>query len=387
MGQYEEIKEKSAQLTPIMSMAKAAMAQGNIDKAIEYAQKFRNGADSIRCEYPSMFAAYVGYLNASDMLGQLYSKANEFRKAYAEFEKCLFDIYEFPNRNLDNEIFCQTLLNQTQYCLLELPELFEELSDNPDYKGLIYEYAKLFYYLYGKLKLINPENQVLTMMAPNVIAFLEHIEMAEMAEKDAIDGDCDDYISEIRHLSNKVFNSTEDTFDELTTKLMKDAFKDFDADAILDKVLNEIEQGVDDRPTSNSTISSTKSIPVLGQETVAQYELRQNQNEYMPARKELSRWNWGAFMFNWIWAICHRIYWPLIIILLNFIPYVGSFVVFGVCIYLGLKGTEMAWNAKSWPSWKSFKKKQQKWAKAALVVFVLVLILGIISAFVYDITL
>lgn len=88
-----------------------------------------------------------------------------------------------------------------------------------------------------------------------------------------------------------------------------------------------------------------------------------------PTSQDLSKWNWGAFMFNWLWAICNGIYWPLLLILLNLIPYVGPIATFGLCVYLGVKGTEMAWKAKSWSSWESFKKTQHKWAVAILWVY------------------
>lgn len=100
---------------------------------------------------------------------------------------------------------------------------------------------------------------------------------------------------------------------------------------------------------------------------------------YTPTSQDLSKWNWGAFMFNWLWAICNGIYWPLLLILLNFIPYVGPIVAFGLCVYLGIKGTEMAWNAKTWPSWKSFKETQHKWAVAILWVFGISFLIPIIA--------
>ena len=103
------------------------------------------------------------------------------------------------------------------------------------------------------------------------------------------------------------------------------------------------------------------------------------QESYTPTSEDLSKWNWGAFMFNWLWAVCNGIYWPLLLILLNFIPYIGPIAAFGLCIYLGVKGTEMAWNAKTWPSWESFKETQHKWAVAILWVLGLSLAIGIIA--------
>ncbi len=100
---------------------------------------------------------------------------------------------------------------------------------------------------------------------------------------------------------------------------------------------------------------------------------------YTPTSQDLSKWNWGAFMFSWLWAICNGIYWPLLLILLNFIPYVGPIAAFGLCVYLGVKGTEMAWNAKTWPSWESFKETQHKWAVAILWVYGISFLITIIA--------
>ena len=53
---------------------------------------------------------------------------------------------------------------------------------------------------------------------------------------------------------------------------------------------------------------------------------------------QLEKWNWGAFFFNWLWAVCNGIYWPLLMIVFNFIPIWGSLVSLIGCIYLGIKG-------------------------------------------------
>ncbi len=112
-------------------------------------------------------------------------------------------------------------------------------------------------------------------------------------------------------------------------------------------------------------------------------ELREE--PYTPTSQDLSKWNWGAFVFNWIWAICNGIYWPLLLILLNFIPYVGPLAAFGLCVYLGIKGTEMAWNAKTWPSWESFKKTQHKWAVAILWVYGISFLIALLIALIVSI--
>ena len=54
-----------------------------------------------------------------------------------------------------------------------------------------------------------------------------------------------------------------------------------------------------------------------------------------PTPPEISGWSWGAFFLNWIWAIGNRTW----IGLLALVPYVG----FIMCIALGVKGREWAW--------------------------------------------
>ncbi len=108
------------------------------------------------------------------------------------------------------------------------------------------------------------------------------------------------------------------------------------------------------------------------------------QTGHTPSQDELSKFNWGAFWFSWLWAAFNGIYWPLIFILVNFIPYVGQFAGLGLCIYLGIKGNELAWNAKTWNSWGHFKETQKKWARAFWwiigICLALVLIGGILAS-------
>lgn len=82
-------------------------------------------------------------------------------------------------------------------------------------------------------------------------------------------------------------------------------------------------------------------------------------------------WSWGAFMFNWIWAIGNRTW----IGLAAFIPYVG----FIFAILLGIKGREWAWRNKRWDSIEHFQKVQRRWSLWSLV-FVGIAVIGIVAA-------
>lgn len=83
----------------------------------------------------------------------------------------------------------------------------------------------------------------------------------------------------------------------------------------------------------------------------------------------LNTWNWGAFCLSWIWSVCNGIYWPLVMIAFNFIPYIGVLCSLGICIYLGLKGNEMAWvKAKQkGTDVYSFENTQGTWNMVGLV--------------------
>jgi hypothetical protein len=87
---------------------------------------------------------------------------------------------------------------------------------------------------------------------------------------------------------------------------------------------------------------------------------------------EVDRWNWGAFLLNWIWGICNNTF----IALLVFIPFVGFFWIF----VLGAKGSAWAWRNKRWESVEEFKRVQRLWAiaGAAVIAGVVLFVVGIV---------
>jgi len=82
-------------------------------------------------------------------------------------------------------------------------------------------------------------------------------------------------------------------------------------------------------------------------------------------------WSWGAFMFNWVWAIGNKTWIGLIAI----VPYVGFIMV----IILGLKGRKWAWENKKWQSVEHFQRVQRKWSLWSLF-FVAIGLTGIVAA-------
>lgn len=75
---------------------------------------------------------------------------------------------------------------------------------------------------------------------------------------------------------------------------------------------------------------------------------------------ELKRWNWGAFLLNWIWGIGNNTF----IALLTFIPVLGILV---MPFVLGAKGNEWAWRNRRWDSIEHFKRVQRRWSVAGFV--------------------
>ena len=69
---------------------------------------------------------------------------------------------------------------------------------------------------------------------------------------------------------------------------------------------------------------------------------------------EIDRWNWGAFLLNWIWGIGNNTF----IALLMSVPVVN----FVMWFMLGAKGSVWAWRNGRWDDVAHFKRVQRKWA-------------------------
>ena len=83
---------------------------------------------------------------------------------------------------------------------------------------------------------------------------------------------------------------------------------------------------------------------------------------------EIDRWNWGAFLLNWIWGVGNNTF----IALLMFVPLVGLVMPF----VLGAKGSRWAWRNGRWDSIAHFKRVQRLWAIWGVVIW-----LGAIALF------
>jgi hypothetical protein len=90
-----------------------------------------------------------------------------------------------------------------------------------------------------------------------------------------------------------------------------------------------------------------------------------------PIPPEIDRWNWGAFLLNWIWGIGNNTF----IALLALIPFFGFVMMF----VLGAKGSRWAWRNGRWDNIEHFKRVQRRWAIWGAVVWIasVVLFVGI----------
>lgn len=113
---------------------------------------------------------------------------------------------------------------------------------------------------------------------------------------------------------------------------------------------------------------------------------------------EIKKFNWGAFVFGWIWGVGNKTYLALLG-LLPIIPYVvwifgisnGSFAppsflmivgwIFGIVwmFVLGFKGNEWAWKAGEFKNPEEFLVIQRTWNRAGFVCFLVYLAVIIIS--------
>ena len=91
------------------------------------------------------------------------------------------------------------------------------------------------------------------------------------------------------------------------------------------------------------------------------------------------KFNWGAFLLNWIWGLGNASYITLIIFLVALIPFVGGFAMLGCQIWFGIKGNEWAWQNKKFESVEKFHSYQRKWATAGAIVFAVSILLGLLT--------
>lgn len=98
-------------------------------------------------------------------------------------------------------------------------------------------------------------------------------------------------------------------------------------------------------------------------------------NEYSQSEidTQLEKWNWGAFFCSWLWGAFNGVLWPLFIIAISGIPYLGQITELCLCVYMGMNGSKMAWRSGKHKSFESFMKSQRTWAIIGVFWFALII--------------
>lgn len=112
--------------------------------------------------------------------------------------------------------------------------------------------------------------------------------------------------------------------------------------------------------------NSSRSRTISENATVGQL----NDYTQLEVDEYLEKFNFGAFLSSWVWAVANRLYWPLIIIPISLIPYLGQVASLFLCSYLGIKGNTLAWDRTTVPFGK-FVSSQKKWIGIGVFLFLL----------------
>ncbi|MBR5893870.1 MAG: FHA domain-containing protein [Bacteroidaceae bacterium] len=88
----------------------------------------------------------------------------------------------------------------------------------------------------------------------------------------------------------------------------------------------------------------------------------------------VGKWNWGAFLCTWLWAACHRKFWPLLVLLVSAVPYIGQAAQIMLAFYLGLNGSRIAWECGKYSTVESYCKAQKAWTVAGVIILLVSLV-------------
>lgn len=130
----------------------------------------------------------------------------------------------------------------------------------------------------------------------------------------------------------------------------------------------------------------------------------QGVNEMLGTPPNLKSFNWGGFVFGWLWAVFNGIFYPLvnlIVCIFVIVVYIVQLIhgtseffeggglailLFGLVVNflvvrfnLGFKGYEMAWKSKRYTSVQNFVMSQNTWRNVSIVVFILSMVLLILT--------
>lgn len=108
------------------------------------------------------------------------------------------------------------------------------------------------------------------------------------------------------------------------------------------------------------------------------YENNSGTGGYAP-NSIASKFNWGAFLFNWIWGIKYKKWQLLLCLPLLFIP-LGFIFSLVLAVWAGFNGNNWAWGEVQYKDENDFNFAQKLWVKwwFAIVSIILILALGIL---------
>lgn len=90
-----------------------------------------------------------------------------------------------------------------------------------------------------------------------------------------------------------------------------------------------------------------------------------------------AKWNWGAFLLQWIWLIGHKQYLKAIVVLILMgIPLVNIV----TWIWLGKKGNDLAIERKTFASDEEYVRVQNLWRNWGFGILIAGVALGVIGA-------
>jgi ribosomal protein L37E len=135
-------------------------------------------------------------------------------------------------------------------------------------------------------------------------------------------------------------------------------------------------------------------------------EEENKEGEDLEVQNQIRKFNWGAFLLSPVWVFGNGMAWLFLIYLVNWairvfslimlyenysyeytVFFFASFVLnIVLTIYLGIRGSALAWEKKEWQSIQHFAHVQKKWAKWGIIIWAayiaLVVILGVSALFV-----
>lgn len=106
-----------------------------------------------------------------------------------------------------------------------------------------------------------------------------------------------------------------------------------------------------------------------------------NRTTSFQAERELGKWNWGAFYFGWIWGVFNKVYISLVQLVFSILSFamtvlglgiiapVFGLINIGISIWLGVKGSQMAWDNGAYRNLEHFRTSRHNWNVAAAIVF------------------